>query len=53
MHWLAQGSRKVQVKPGVLMATQNFKRNLFLVYVLPKQALKEASLNVRREGGKI
>ena len=30
MHWLAQGLRKVQVEPGVLMATQNFKRNLFL-----------------------
>jgi len=38
MHWLAQGSRRVQVKPGVLMATQNCKRNLFL--------------NVCREGGK-
>ena len=26
MHWLAQGWRKVQVEPGVVMATQNFKR---------------------------
>ena len=32
MHWLAQGLRKVKfkVEPGVIMATQNFKRNLFL-----------------------
>ena len=30
MHWLAQGLRKVQVEPGFTMATQNFKRNLFL-----------------------
>ena len=30
MHWLAQGLRKVQVQPGVIMATQNFKRNIFL-----------------------
>ena len=30
MHWLAQGLRKVQVELGVIMATQNFKRNLFL-----------------------
>ena len=39
MHWLAQGLRKVQVEPGVIMATQNFKRNLFL--------------NLYREGEKI
>ena len=38
MHWLAQGLRKVQVEPGVIMATQDFKRNLFL--------------NLYREGGK-
>ena len=30
MHWWAQGLRKVQVEPGVIMATQDFKRNLFL-----------------------
>ena len=30
MHWLAHGLRKVQVELGVIMATQNFKRNLFL-----------------------
>ena len=28
MHWLAQGLRKVKVEPGVVMATQNFKRHL-------------------------
>ena len=29
MHWLAQGLRKVAwVEPGVVMAIQNFKRNL-------------------------
>ena len=28
MHWLAQGLRKLQVEPGVIRATQNFKRNL-------------------------
>ena len=27
-HWWAQGLRKVQVEPGVLIATQNFKRHL-------------------------
>ena len=33
MHWLAQGLKKVkfQVEPGVVMATQNFKRNLLLI----------------------
>ena len=30
MHWLAQGLRKVQEEPGVIMETQSFKRNLFL-----------------------
>ena len=30
MHWLAQGLRKVQVEPGVTVATQSFKRKLFL-----------------------
>ena len=29
MHWLAQGLRKVK-EPGVITATQNFKRNPFL-----------------------
>ena len=38
MHWLAQGLRTVQVEPGVIMATQNFKRNLFW--------------NLYKEGGK-
>ena len=33
MHWLAQGMRKVVwVEPGVVMATQNFKRNLPLSF---------------------
>ena len=31
MYWLAQGLRKVQVEPAVIMATQNFKRNLLLI----------------------
>ena len=31
MHWLAQGLRKVQVEPGVVMATQNFNRNVLLI----------------------
>ena len=31
MHLLAQGLRKVQVKPGVFMVTQNFKRALLLI----------------------
>ena len=30
MHWLTQGSRIVNLKPGVIMATQYFKRNLLL-----------------------
>ena len=34
MHWLAQGLRKVkfQAEPGVIMETQNFKRNLLLIW---------------------
>ena len=31
MHWLAQGLSKVLVELGVLVATQNFKRNLLLI----------------------
>ena len=30
MRWLTRGLRKVQVEPGVIMATQHLKRNLFL-----------------------
>ena len=30
MYQLSQVLRKVQVEPGTIMATQNFKRNLFL-----------------------
>ena len=34
MHWLVQRLRKVkhQAEPGVIMATQNFKRNLLLIW---------------------
>ena len=30
MQWLAQSLRKVQVEPGVIMETKNFKIKLFL-----------------------
>ena len=33
MHWLAQGLRKVQVEPGVIMATQNFKKKPLFRFV--------------------
>ena len=39
MYWLAQGLRKVQVEPGVIRATENFKRNhvvfLFITLSVP------------------
>ena len=45
MHWLAQGLRKVQVQPGVIMATQNFKRNLFLnLYKVKVKSLNHVGL---------
>ena len=43
MHWLAEGLRKVQVEPGILMATQNFKRNLL---ILCREGEKNLTLRV-------
>ena len=47
MHWLFQGLRKVQGEPGVIKATQNFKRKLLLIL------LKLKLLLINREGKKI
>ena len=47
MHLLAQGLRKVQGEPGVIRATQNFKRKLLLIL------LKFEVRLINREGIKI
>ena len=44
MHWLAQGLSKVLVELGVLVATQNFKRNLLLI--LYREGKKNLTLAV-------
>ena len=47
MHWLAQGLRNVQGEPGVIWATQNFKRKLLLILLKLKVRL------INRKGIKI
>ena len=44
MHWLAQGLSKVLVELGVLVATQNFKRNLLLI--LYREGKKKKNLTL-------